>query len=96
MLLSLTACNALTFNPHQAFDQLAEAKTSEAEADAFREIWNKADELGFSAYKEDGEALPVSSPDFPALLYAIDLRVNGETHHPVLIEPENIYILMRE
>ena len=42
LLLSLTSCTALFFDPQQAFEQLAAAETSEAEAAAFREIWNRA------------------------------------------------------
>lgn len=96
LLLSLTACQQLTFGPSNTFEQLAAAETPEEEAAAFEQIWSNANELGFSALDAEGESLPVSSPDFPARLHAIDLRVNGETYRHTLIEPENIFILMRE
>jgi hypothetical protein len=96
LLLSLSACSRLVFNPQQAFDQLAAAQTPEEEAAAFEHIWSYADELGFGAYDIEGKGIPVSSPDFPARIHAIDLHVNGETYRHILIEPENIFILMRE
>ena len=95
-IMSLTACASLIFTPEQAFDQLREAQTPEEEAAVFRQIWNKSNDLSFYTSDEDSEALSVSSPDFPARLHAIDLRINGEIYHHILIEPENIYILMRE
>jgi hypothetical protein len=96
LLLSLSACSWLAFNPQQAFEQLAAAETPEEEEAAFEHIWGNTKELGFSAFNAEGESLPVSSPGFPARLHAIDLRVNGETYRHTLIEPENIFILMRE
>ena len=96
LIMGIAACNLLVFTPQQAFEQLREVRTPEEEAAVFRYIWRNVNELSFRAYDDGGEVLPVSRPDFPARLYAIDLQVNGETYHHVLIDPENIDILMRE
>ena len=94
--MGIAACNLLVFTPQQAFEQLREVRTPEEEAAVFRYIWRNVDELSFRAYNDGGEVLPVSSPDFPAQLYAIVLKVNGETYYYLLIDPENIDMLMGE
>ena len=96
LFVGIAGCSLLVFRPRQAFDQLREAQKPEEEAAVFRHIWKNADELNFSAYDPDGETIPVSNPDFPARLHAIDLQVNGKSYRHVLIEPENVFILMRE
>ncbi len=97
LLLAALACAKSPFyNPNQAFNWLEEAQTPADEAAAFEKIWTAADSLGFSAFDANGDKVPVSAPDFTARLHSIELRVDGATYRHVLLDPENIFILMKE
>ncbi|MCP5099701.1 MAG: hypothetical protein GY943_29460, partial [Chloroflexi bacterium] len=78
-----------------ALINLAQVATAEEEAVVFDQIWENADQLGFSLYDSVGNKVSVSSGDW-ALIHRIRLRVNGQIVDYNIIDPDNIFILMRE
>ena len=80
----------------EALNLLEQATSPAAEAEAFDLIWRSSEALGFGAYDEDDKQVPVSSPDFPERVAHIQLRVDGQVIEHDVIEPENLFVLMRE
>ncbi len=79
-----------------ALSRLSQVTTAQEETAVFEAIWNDSSSLGFAAYDANDDKLPVSNERFPKDVAWIRLRVNGQSldYHP--IDPENIFILMRE
>ena len=94
-LVLLTACSTL-FSPERAFRYLKEAETPEQEADALIYINNHAEDIGLAAFDKAGSTLEPYDSRFPKEVFAIDLHVNGQSTYHRMIEPENLYILLRE
>ncbi|MBN1261452.1 MAG: hypothetical protein JXB35_12310 [Anaerolineae bacterium] len=96
-LCALSAgCAFPTFSARAAFKRLEEVKTASEEAEVFEWIWANAESVGFGAYDAAGESVGVGNDAFPEAVHAIQLRINDRSGEYTLVDPANLFILMRE
>jgi hypothetical protein len=94
LLVGVLACEWTA--SQEGFQMLHAAQTGEEEAAAFERIVASGSQITFAPYDEEGNPLDMAQLDWWEDLHHIRLIVGPYSTDHEMIDPENIFILMRE
>ncbi|MEM6260428.1 MAG: hypothetical protein AAF711_00800 [Planctomycetota bacterium] len=95
MMMLLVACGC-SDRIAEDLKNLSAASTSADERQAFDDLWHHSDTLAFTPRDAAGNQVSMTTDDWWDSVDYLELSVDGHSVRHALIEPDNLFYLMRE